>query len=135
MIAFLLSPLGKYVGGFLIVLALVAGAALAFNRWLANHDAAVKEALVSQYEWQAAAAKAAEQKRQADASKAAADNFQKQLSAAKAAEAKANADLEKGLAQYETRLADAKRQCALDDDDVSSILQLGSGKAGPVGHH
>jgi erythromycin esterase-like protein len=135
MLALFASPLGKIAGAALLLAALVGG----FKVWLISHDTAVKAALKAElvqfYDQKAAEATAAEQKRQADAAKAATDDFQKQLTDAKAAEAKANADLEKGIAQYEARIADAKRQCALDADDVSAILQLGSGKAGPVGHH
>ncbi len=92
------------------------------------------DAYVVLVEKTAADAAAKEIKRQSDASKAVADNFQKQLTIAAAAEAKAQTDLEKGLAQYEQRLADAKRQCLLDNDDVSTIiLHNGAGKADPIG--
>lgn len=114
MIAFLMGPLGKWLGAAAVLIALVAG----FNVWLINHDHAVKAALVQFYEAKATEAAAAEQKRQAAAAKAAADNFQKQLTETAAAQAKAQADLEKGIAQYEARLVAAKRACLLDDSDL-----------------
>jgi hypothetical protein len=93
------------------------------------------EGYVELSEKTAAEAKAAEQKRQADAARAAADNFQKQLTVARAAQVKANADLEKGISEYEQKLADQARRCNLTDDDIGDIMHNGGGTVGPVGHH
>lgn len=131
MLSLITSPLGKIAGIALLLAALWGG----FEYWLSGHDAAVKEKLVSYYEAQAAEAKAAEIKRQADAAKAATDSFQKQLDAAKASESKAQTDLEREIASYEKQLSAAKRDCLLDDDDVSRIVHNGNGAAKPVGHH
>ncbi len=81
------------------------------------------EGYVTLTEKTAADARAAEQKRQADAARAAAETFRKQMLEAKSAEAIATADLEKGILSYEQRLVETKRACLLDDSDLDSILR------------
>jgi uncharacterized protein YlxW (UPF0749 family) len=120
---FFKNPLGRYVGGFLALLAVCAGIALAFDRWLASHDAGVKAAQLALFQKTAAEAKAGEVQRQADAVNAAVGAYQRRLSESQAAETKAKTDLERGISDYEKHLADLKRQCLADDADVDFILR------------
>jgi hypothetical protein len=123
MIAFFLSPIGRYVGGFLVVLVAIGGAALVIHRWLADHDAAVIAAQAALYEKTAVEARAGEEKRQADAVNAAVAAYQRRLAESQAAETQAETEREQGIADYETRLAALKRQCLANDDDVDFILR------------
>jgi hypothetical protein len=118
MIAFLLSPIGKFVGAAALLIALVVG----FKLWLVNHDASVRSELVALYETKVAEAKTAEVKRQSDISSAVVKAANDKLAAAKAAEARTNIETEREISAYEQRLAAAKRDCLLDDSDLGVIM-------------
>lgn len=81
------------------------------------------EGYVGLSEKAAAEAKATEEKRQADAVRAATEQFRNRAMEAEASEAIAKADLEKRIALNEQRLQEAKRRCELDADDVDVILR------------
>jgi uncharacterized membrane protein len=130
MIAFLFSPIGKALGIFALVIAVLIGLRI----WLASHDHAIREEMVKSFEQQAAEAQAKEAQRQAAATKAATDALNAKLASAKAAEAKANADLETRISSYEAQLAAAHRDCALDGSDIE-FLQHDSGPGDSLGHH
>jgi hypothetical protein len=133
LITLFLSPVGKYIAGFLAVVIIIAGAGLAFERWLAGHDARVLEVYMSLVEQQTAKAKEAEEKRQAEAVSAAVAAYQRRLVEAQASQAQSTIETEQRITEYEKRLAAANRRCDLTDDDIGVIVHDGAGKADPIG--
>jgi hypothetical protein len=123
MAAFLLTPPGRTLGGFAAALVVIGILTVTFRVWLAVHDRQVIAAQVLLYEKTAAKAKADEEKRQADQVNAAVAAYQRRLAEAEALATQTETDREKGISAYEQRLADLKRQCFADDDDVDFVVR------------
>jgi hypothetical protein len=90
------------------------------------------EGFVKLSEKQTAEAKAAEAKRQADINAQSAEEYRKKLAIVQEESARNDAAQDKEIADYEKQLADTKRTCALNDDDLRVIMHNGTGKAAPV---
>ncbi len=107
--------------------AVVAGVFLAWNGWIDNPRVA-REATtncVARAETAALDAQLAEERRRRAAATAALELYRRQADAdAAAAEARA-ADLQKEIADYEKKLADAGRGCALSPDDLDWLRNDG----------
>lgn len=129
MLAFLFSPLGKIAG----VVGLVVLAIIGFEVWLTAHDHSVLQGYVQRSALDAANAKAAELKRQADASASALQSLNDQIEKQKAVDAQDDAAREKEINDYETKLQAANRRCNLTGDDLSTILR--NNKPQSLGHH
>ncbi|KQV83219.1 hypothetical protein ASC90_21745 [Rhizobium sp. Root1220] len=111
--AFLLSPLGKFAGIALIVVAVFLG----FRVWLSSHDKAVLSGYVLLAEKTAAEAKATEMERQRNAASQALDEHRKRLAAAEASEQAAKDTLEQEIRANELILSEKNRACLIDDAD------------------
>jgi len=119
MIAFLLSPIGKIVGAIGFVILIV----ISFNLWLSAHDKAMLSGYVLASEKAAATAKANEMERQAKAATDALAKANARTVEAIKAKAQTSAELDREIADYEKRLANAKRDCLFDDGDVDAIMR------------
>lgn len=118
MIPFLFSPIGKWLGAAVLLIAAVAG----FKLWLVNHDAGVRSELVALYETKVTAAKDAEAKRQSDIAAALIKAANDRAAGAKASEDAIKAHTEIRISDYEAKLNAANRACLLDDSDLPAIM-------------
>jgi cobalamin biosynthesis protein CbiD len=115
------APIRKaalYAAGGLLAIGLTA-------LWLHVHDANIrKEALVGyvhQAELTAANARAAEQKRQAEAAQAALDEYQRKLAVEQADNAAAQQRLEQEISDYEKNIG-ADSRCVVSERDRNWLL-------------
>lgn len=108
----------------LAVLAIVVAAA-AFTLWLASHDADVAQAARQGYvllaEKTAAEAKAKELQRQVTAGAQALEEHRKRLVAAELVDQQQSTEREQEILEYEARLSQANRRCALSSDDIEFL--------------
>lgn len=118
MMAFLLSPLGKIAGAALLIVGLFLG----FRIWLASHDRATLAGYVLLAEKTTAEAKASEMERQRNAASQALSDAQKRQAADELAQQAKDAETDVAIADYETKLAAANRQCLADSGDVKFLL-------------
>jgi hypothetical protein len=102
--------------------------------WLAWHDHNVLQGYVRQSALEAANAKAAELKHQADASASAVQSLNDQIEKQHAIDAQDDAAREKEISDYEQQLASANRRCLASAADVSAILH-NNAKPPKLGHH
>ncbi|MBB3608688.1 hypothetical protein [Rhizobium sp. BK602] len=119
MLAFLISPIGKFAGGLLVIVALLVG----FKLWLHEHDKGVLAGYVAIAEKTTAEAKAAEMERQRNAASQALSEVAKRQAADEAAQRATDAQTDLELFEYEKRLAEANRQCLINDADRSWLLK------------
>lgn len=107
--------------------AVVAGLFLTWNGWIDNPRVAreATASCIARVETAALQAQLAEERRRRAAATAALELYRRQADAdAAAAEARA-ADLQKEISDYERKLADAGRGCALSPDDLDWLLDNG----------
>ncbi|MBB3315098.1 hypothetical protein FHT77_000940 [Rhizobium sp. BK181] len=114
---FITGPIGKVLGGSLLLLALIGG----FRWWLHEHDATVLSGYVLQSEKVAAEETAREMERQRDAASQALDEFQKRAAADDLVDQQKQATLEQDLKANELLLSEKNRSCAADARDVDFI--------------
>lgn len=126
MLAFLATPIGRGVAGFLGVCILLAAMYTTFKLWLHNHDASVRSGYVLLSEKTAAEAEVNDMKKQiAIASKTLEEVRKRQLADDLVIQAK-DAKNEKDIADYEQKLKDAKdeagkpvdNRCIATDNDA-----------------
>jgi hypothetical protein len=115
---FITGPIGKVLGGALLLLALYGG----FRLWLHNHDASILLGYVLLSEKTTAEAKATEMERQRNEARQAINDYRKQLETAKAQDAKDDIETESRIRSYELLLSEKNRACAADQSDVDFIL-------------
>lgn len=117
------SPLGRFVSGAALGLAIYLGARL----WLAAHDASVRhEALVGyvqQSKLDAAEAKNAEIERQLAAGRKAAALYAEMLADAQAKDRADEEETAKRNADYEAKLAAQGRSCRITQSDRDFVRQ------------
>lgn len=123
MLAFLATPIGKWVGsligGALLLLAIAGG----FRWWLHEHDKALLSGYVLQSEKTAAEAKASEMERQARANKIVADAYQVQYRNQLQKDDLADAQAEQERKAHAADNIAKGRDDGLDDSDIQFLLR------------
>ncbi|EPE95697.1 hypothetical protein [Rhizobium grahamii] len=114
---FITGPVGKVLGGALLLAALYGG----FRLWLHNHDAAILSGYVLLSEKTAAEAKVTEMERQRNAASQSLDELLKRAAADDIVEHQKQATLEQDLKANELLLSEKNRSCAADVGDVDFI--------------
>ncbi len=121
MLAFLLTPIGRWVASIIGVIALLVGLYAGFRWWLHEHDKALLSGYVLQSEKTAAEAKAAEMERQLNVTSQILTEYQKRKQAEDILDQQKQDQSEQEIADYEKKLADAKRSCVLDSFDIDFL--------------